>query len=171
MGVVSRKKYAEYKKAKLAEAAAAAAQAAEASKGKRASPNKNIKSPNGGTKTKKNDKSPKNNRAAKNDEEIEEDVNDTSVDVGKDGEEESVHADAEDEESEEECENDDKESRRPAGWLTVPKRQSPKKNIRLNKGKANTRGRVALKKPKLRNANLRSKQNTSITNNKGCRLT
>ena len=166
--VVSRKKYAEYKKAKMAEAAAAAAQSSEASKAKRASPNKNIKSPSGGTKTKKHEKSPKSNKAAKNDEEIEEDVNDTSVGVGKDGEEESVHADAEDEESEEECENNDKESRRPAGWLTVPKRQSPKKNIRSNKGKANTRGRVALKKPKLRNANLRSKQNTSI---KGCRLT
>ena len=168
--VVSRKAYAEYKKAKKAEAEAAA-QAAEASKAKRLSPNKNLRSPNGGTKSKKKDKSPKSDAATKKQEKLDEEVNDSSLDVGKDGEEESVHADAEDEESEEECDQEEEESRRPPGWLTVPKRQTPKKNLRMKKGKVNSRSRVAFKKPKLRNANLRSKQNTSSTSNKGCRLT
>ena len=78
--------------------------------------------------------------------------------------------DAEDEESEDECDQEDENSRRPPGWLTVPKKQTKKKNIRLKKEKVNTRGRVAFKKPKLRNTNLRSKGNASSPT-KGCRLT
>merc|ERR1712156_1156654 len=68
--VVSRKKYAEYKKAKAAEAAAAR-EAAAASKGKRTSPNKNMKSPNGGAKTKKSPKSSE----AKKDVRVEDEAN------------------------------------------------------------------------------------------------
>ena len=86
----------------------------------------------------------------------------------KEGEEESVLADAEDEESEEEC--DQVKESKPPGWLTIPKRKlgASKKNNQQRKGKRS--GRIPLKKPKLRNSTLRTKQNSSVPN-KSCRLT
>lgn len=163
--VVSRKAYAEYKKARLAEAAA---EAAAASKTKRLSPNKSLKSSNGGMKSKKSKKSPASSSVRNNEDNLELELEASNLETEKEGEEESVLADAEDEESEDEC--DEQKETRPPGWLTVPKKKlaASKKNNQQKKGSRS--GRIALKKPKLRNSTLRTKQTSSVPN-KSCRLT
>ena len=166
--VVSRKKYAEYKKARLAEAAAAAV-AASAAAAKKPSP-KNKKSPNRGAKFNKCQISSGEDMISKNMGKIGLQMRRSNLENEKEeGEEESVLADAEDEESEEERDQE-KEELRPPGWLTIPTGRTPIKKKLKKQEKGNNSSKNTYNKPTLRNSNLRSKQNSGVQN-KSCRLT